>query len=193
MFDEAEKSYLKIEDILKGIRQLEDKFEIEDVLIAMQSYAKKQEFLKELKRKRIEAIDQQLDEIDRNISILQNAITQCMNESNEKTLDFPGIAKISVRKTKGTWNILNQDALFDFLKAHKMEHGLIESTWKFKKKELNKLLDELQTNNNVPDSVMREENKQSLSVSYDKQEKNTQQPVIKNVIQSNDDFDKIGI
>jgi hypothetical protein len=194
MFDDVEHDFFKIDALLKGQSVLEDKFDIEQVLVAVQNYNKKLEFLKELKRRRIESIDQQVDSIQKNIDVLHQAIAECMTQNNEKSLDFPGVGKVSVRKTKGTWQIVDDNALYEFLKSHKMEHGLVESSWKFKKKELNKILDQFLSNNNVPSSVQKDEDRTSLSISFSKndapinQEKSTQYKVA-----DSQDFDKLVI
>lgn len=194
MYEEVEKSYLWIDAIIKGQAEISDKFQIEDVLLALKNYTKKVEFLKELKRRRVEAIDSELQAIEQNMAILQDAIMKCMNCNSEKSLDFPGVAKVSVRKTKGTWQINDEHALRVFLESNNIDDNLIENTWKFRKKELNKVLDDLQINNNVPSSVSREETKQSISISYNKEEKtDTFVKVTASNEQSKDDFDKIVI
>lgn len=194
MYDEVEKSYLWIDAIIKGQAELNDKFQIEDVLLAMRNYSKKLEFLKELKRRRVESIDNEVQTIEQNMAILQEAIMKCMNSHSEKSLDFPGVAKVSVRKTKGTWQINDEHALRVFLESNNIDDNLIENTWKFKKKELNKVLDDLQINNNVPSCVSREDTKQSVSISYNKEEKTEASvKITASKEQSKDDFDKIVI
>lgn len=53
-------SYLKVEGIINGTEQLQDKYEIENVLLVLQNMTKKIEFLKELKKRRVAAIDEQI-------------------------------------------------------------------------------------------------------------------------------------
>lgn len=194
MFDEAHEgnNYLKVDGIIKGTDNLDDKFDIEIVLIAIRDMNKKIDFLKELKKRRVSAIEQQVDSLQNNIEILQDAILNCMSSNNEKTLEFPDIGKVSVRKSRGSWNIVDDNGLYEFLKKNGLSDDVIENTWKFKKKELNKILDELAINNNIPDSVTKTDNTSSLAISFAK----TQEVAIdtNNLGQlSKQDFDKMVI
>jgi hypothetical protein len=51
MHDEVEASFFKIDNLLKGKEELNDKFDIEVVLTALQEMHKKIDFLKELKKR----------------------------------------------------------------------------------------------------------------------------------------------
>jgi hypothetical protein len=167
MFDqEVDISYVKINDIINGSYLLEDKFEIEGVLSAMRNIENKIAFLKELKKRRAAAIDVQIESQSETLDKLKEAVKGCMQKNKEKTLDFPGVGKVQVRETKGTWSILDKDALRKDLEKIDKFASVSEESWDFNKKDLNKLLDELRKNNNVPASVKQEDSRISLSVSY---------------------------
>lgn len=171
MYDEVESVYFKIENILKGTEELTDKFDIETVVLAMKDMNQKIEFLKELKKRRAQVIDEQVTLLENNMQILQNAIVNCLNLNKEKTLDFPGVGKVQVRNTKGTWQINDSDALKAYIEASQRNGSdYIDYSWKFNKKEVNKLLNKLEENNNIPDYVSKEADRQSLSVSFAKDE-----------------------
>jgi len=171
MYDEVESVYFKIENILKGTAELTDKFDIETVVLAMKDMNQKIEFFKELKKRRAQVIDEQVTLLENNMQILQNAIVNCLNLNKEKTLDFPGVGKVQVRNTKGTWQINDSDALKAYIEASQRNGSdYIDYSWKFNKKEVNKLLNKLEENNNIPDYVSKEADRQSLSVSFAKDE-----------------------
>ena len=163
-------SYLKVEGIINGTEQLQDKYEIENVLLVLQNMAKKIEFLKELKKRRVAAIDEQIQKEESDAEKLEDAIKTCMQRNKDKTLDFPGVGKVQVRSSKGTWTIVDDEGLRDHLQALGKFDEVSETSWKFKKKDLNKLLDQLQENNNTSPFVQREQDKTSLSVSFPKEE-----------------------
>ena len=170
MYDEEEvgMSFLKLNDILSGNQSLTDKYDIEPVLSAMSQMEKKVEFLKELKKRRASLIDEQIAAEEANIEKLCDAIKNCMALNKAKTLDFPGVGKVSIRKTKGTWTVVDENGLRSHLESLNKFDDVSEETWRFKKKELNKVLDELEANNNASDHVKRESEKESLSISYAK-------------------------
>lgn len=171
MYDEVESVYFKIENILKGTEELTDKFDIETVVLAMKEMNHKIDFFRELKKRRSQAIDEQVALLENNMGILQNAIVKCLNLNKEKTLDFPGVGKVQVRNTKGTWQINDSDALKAYIEASQRNGSdYIDYSWKFNKKEVNKLLNKLEENNNIPEYVSKEADRQSLSVSFAKDE-----------------------
>jgi len=163
-------SYLKVEGIINGTEQLQDKYEIENVLLVLQNMAKKIEFLKELKKRRVAAIDEQIQKEESDAEKLEEAVKTCMQRNKDKTLDFPGVGKVQVRSSKGTWTIVDDEGLRDHLQALGKFDEVSETSWKFKKKDLNKLLDQLQENNNTSPFVQREQDRTSLSVSFPKEE-----------------------
>jgi hypothetical protein len=60
-----------------------------------------------------------------------------MVNNKAKTLEFPGIGKVQVRKTKGTWQISDPDNLKNYIENSKDFSGsYIENTWKFNKRNL---------------------------------------------------------
>lgn len=163
-------SYLKVEGIINGTEQLQDKYEIENVLLVLQNMSKKIEFLKELKKRRVAAIDEQIQKEESDAEKLEEAIKTCMQRNKDKTLDFPGVGKVQVRSSKGTWTIVDDEGLRDHLQALGKFDEVSETSWKFKKKDLNKLLDQLLENNNTSPFVQKEQDKISLSVSFPKED-----------------------
>jgi len=168
--EEVGMSFLKLNGLLNGTEVLSDKYEIEQVLSAMQQMERKVEFLKELKRRRVALIDEQIAAEQSNIEKLEESVKNCMATNKAKSLDFPGVGKVALRNTKGTWTINDENGLKTHLEALGKFDEVVEESWRFKKKDLNKLLDELQANNNTSTFVTKEPDRVSLSVSYPKEE-----------------------
>jgi len=163
-------SFLKLNGLLNGTEVLSDKYEIEHVIAAMQQMERKVEFLKELKRRRVALIDEQIAAEQSNLDKLEESIKHCMAVNKSKSLDFPGIGKVALRNTRGTWTVNDENGLKSHLESLGKSDEVIEESWRFKKKDLNKLLDELQANNNTSAFVTKEPDRVSLSVSYPKEE-----------------------
>ena len=189
--EEVGMSFNKLNGILNGTEELSDKYEIEGVLTALQQKAKKIEFLKELKKRRNAIIDEQITSEETTIEVLENAIKSCMAKTKDKSLDFPGVGKVGVRSVKGTWTILDEVSLRDHLRTLGKDSEVVEESWKFKKKDLNKVLDELERNNNTSKFVVKEPDKVSLTTSFPKED-NVPKDVVKDVsravVQNNDNI-----
>lgn len=167
--EEVGMSFNKLTGILNGTEELTDKYEIEGVLSSLHQRTKKIEFLKELKKRRNALIEEQISSEESSIEILENAIKSCMAKTKDKSLDFPGVGKVGVRSVKGTWTITDEEGLKGHLESLGKADEVIEESWKFKKKDLNKVLDELERNNNTSKFVVKEPEKVSLSVSFPKE------------------------
>lgn len=170
-------SFLKIDAIINGQDYIQDKYEIENVLLVLQNMNKKLEFLKELKKRRVAAIDEQINKEELSIEKLEEAIKSCMHQNKDKTLDFPGVGKVQIRNTKGSWSIIDEEGLRSHLESLGKFEEVSEKSWKFRKKDLNKVLDDLKENNNVPPFVQKEPDKISLSLSFPKDNTQTVAPI----------------
>lgn len=168
--EEVGSSFLKINNILNGTEALTDKYDIEGVLLFMQQSSRKVDFLKELKKRRVASIEEQIAIEEANLEKLEESIKTCLALNKAKSLDFPGVGKVSVRNTKGTWTIVDENGLRSHLESLGKFDEVVEESWRFKKKDLNKLLDELQQNNNTSSFVSKEDDKTSLSISFPKEE-----------------------
>lgn len=157
---------LHMDDVIAGNADIVEKEHIEDALMVIKSAQHKVDFLRRLKQHRVQAIDSQVKAQEARIEALKTAITKCMNIHKEKTLDFPELAKVSIRKVKGTWIIDNEQDLVNHLKKLNKFEEVGEEVIKFNKTKLNKTLTELETFNNTSKAVHREEDKNSLTVSF---------------------------
>lgn len=155
-----------IEEVLNGTSSIDHSENIEDALIVIKAAQNKIEFLKRLKQKRINPISEAIKTQEERVEKLKSAITNFMVKNKEKTIDFPDFSKITVKKTKGTWVIDDDLKLTDHLKSLNKFEEVGEEIVSFNKSKLNKVLDELEKNNNTSEYVHREEEKDTLSISF---------------------------
>lgn len=172
MYDEAMAEILQAENsiskkILKGESKIQDRVEIEDVLLEIKRIQRETEFLKELKKHRVSPIDRRIKEGDQNVETLREAVLACMKEKGETSLDFPDVAKISTRKQAGSFEVEDQTKIENHLKTLGILEDVAAPVWKFDKKKLNKVLAELKDNNNLPDGVVATDSYTSISISFD--------------------------
>jgi hypothetical protein len=152
---------------------LEDLTDIESFVLNIKHLNDKKDWLKKLRQKRIDDIKVETDKIQQQIDLLQETITLTLKDHKTKTLNFPGVAKVSSRTKKGKWVIEDEaDAI------EKMEKSLddvdkdkcIRVKKSFNKTELNKVLENwLETGRQIPDSIKKEQDSVSLSIKYDKE------------------------
>jgi histidinol phosphatase-like PHP family hydrolase len=162
--------FMKLTNVLNGTEGLADKYEIENALISMKEMGDKIAFLTELKKRRSQLIDMQISQEEANMEKLEEAIKKCMSDNKIKSLDFPGVAKVSIRNKKGVWTIIDKDKLKIHLQGLGKFDAVSKKEWDFVKKDLNKVLDELKENNNTSDYVKQEPDGTSVSISYAKNE-----------------------
>jgi hypothetical protein len=172
MYDETESGLdtSRLWNLINGTEELKDKYEIENVLSAIKEMNRKVDFLKELKKRRAALADAQITSEEDKVEKLKDAIRKCMAKSKDKSLDFPGVGKVSLRNSKGTWTITDEEGLKSHLESLGKFGEVSEQNWKFKKKDLNSLLDELERNNNTSGFVAKSPDDVSVSISFPKPE-----------------------
>lgn len=158
----------KVQDIISGTSKISDIVEIEDVLLFINQSEQEIEFLKNLKKYRVSTIDAKIKEREEQVEKLRDATKGFLVDNNKKTVEFPDVAKISVSKKKGTWVIEDQEKMLEALKKLNQYDKVVEETISIKKKDLNKVLDELEKNRNIPQGVKREEETSSMSITFNK-------------------------
>lgn len=155
-----------MDDVIAGRSDIEELEQIEDALMVIKAAQHKVDFLRRLKQHRVRAIDAEVKSQEARVQSLKDAIAKCMAAKGEKTIDFPDLAKITTRKTKGTWIIKDDQSLAKHLQGLGKFDDVGQFIVKFDKTKLNKTLNELETFNNTSVAVEREPEKEGLSVSF---------------------------
>ena len=154
--------------ILMGTGGIENKLEIEDLLLHIRKMEKDIDFFKQVKAARAAVIDAKIGKVDEQIEMLRSAILLYMTQQGETKVDFPGVAKVTTRKSKSTYVVEDQSAVESHLQKLNILKDVAEQIWKFDKKELNKTLDELAANNNLPSGIKIEPSKIAIAISFSK-------------------------
>jgi ATP-dependent 26S proteasome regulatory subunit len=162
---------LKLSEVLSTfeVGPLDDAANIEDLLVIINSLNDKEDFYKRLKKKRVSDIDTEMDKLDSKRQRLKEIIRLTLEKENRKTLNFPGVGKVTAKVTKGTWVIDETDdekfiqTLKDNLSKEDLEN-VLETRMKIVKSNLNKVLDAMQKQ--VP-GVHKDPDKPNLSVTFD--------------------------
>lgn len=171
MFDEIieeiqQENQTVVKKIISGEGGIENRVDIEDVVLEIKRIERESEFLKELKQHRVASIDRRVKEGEQQIESLRAAILFYMQEKDETKLDFPDVAKVSTRNVKGSFEIEDDQKVQDHLRSLGVLEDVAVAQWKFDKRKLNKLLGELKDNNNLPQGVTSIPDRTSVTISF---------------------------
>ena len=168
MFDEFEAiGSEKIREVLRG-GEFSDPSELEDALIEIRNAQQEIEHVKALKKRRAAHYDAQIKEMEQREVTLREAIEKCMTSAGKKTLKYPGVGNLSRRTVKGKWEIEDENALIEHCEELGIGDDAYEQVYKINKTKMNKVLDELEKNNNVPKGVTKGDDRESLTVTIEK-------------------------
>ena len=161
----------KIADLLAagGTEALESEFEIEDVIASIKNMRDKIKFLEELKRQRAASLKSEILKWVGQIKILEEVVMNTMEKTSNKSLNFPGVGKVSVINRKGKWVIDNEDELITFLEKQGDEiwEKVIVEKNSVVKKELDSILDMWKkTGDTIPDCVSFDPPEKNLKIAY---------------------------
>jgi phage host-nuclease inhibitor protein Gam len=104
------------DDIFKADYVLDSVFEIDTILRLVKEEEKKAEFLRNYKKFKNDQISVKLELHDEKIKQLRNIIKKTLSHFEEKSLDFPGLGKVSRRNNKDSWSIEDEQKLLQFFK-----------------------------------------------------------------------------
>lgn len=108
--------------------RLDDVVEIEPVLLHIHSLNKQMARAKALKKYRMETINREISDLDEKLSLYKKLIFNTMKqlEPSEKTLKFPGVAKVTRRNNPDSWAIEDEKSFISYLKENQKDKGIIE-------------------------------------------------------------------
>lgn len=161
----------KIADLLAGgVNILNSEYELEDVIASIQDMRNKIKFFEELKKKRAAAIKAEILKLTGYIKILEDIVMKTMEQTSHKSLNFPGVGRISVVNRKGKWVVEDEGQLLDYLVEQ--DETVLDKVYVSKnsivKKELDKVLNIWKkTGKTIPRCVSFDPPEKNLKISYD--------------------------
>lgn len=155
---------------------LDDIYSVENVATDIKEMERKIEFYKGLKKKKEEDINNAIHSLENRIEFYKEVITKTLKKCKEKTVNFPGVCKISSRTPPPVWSITDEEEFVDFVKKAGEKEKVIEeiTTVKILKKEANKLLSDLEKAGKVPSCVSKIEKDASISITFYEQPEETE-------------------
>jgi len=186
----------KIADIISGsIDSLESEYEIEDLLVAINRIKDKISFLENLKRQRSKDIQREIDKFDDRISKLEEVVKKTLKNAGRKTLDFPGVGKVSIVNRKGKWVVQDESQLLEILKEK--DEAAYEKTITLKpviaKKILDEILDQWEATGMIPDCVVHKDLTEHIKINFKKDVDIEETEEIDNSTDIGQDYDNLEI
>ena len=161
----------KIADILSGdsVKPLESTYEIEDLLSAIKGMRDKLEFLDKLKKARSQAINAEISKISDQSHILEETVRLTLEDNNKKSLNFPGIGKVTSTERKGKWVISDQEQFVKDLEDNDAAayDKVVSKEDLVNKKEANAIFDIWEEVGKIPSYVKRDPSTKSTKFSFD--------------------------
>lgn len=145
--------------------------EVEEAIEYIRKLESKMEWLKSVKSYRERKIKENLSSIESDIDKIKTLIRDNMINKKEKTIEFPGTAKVTVKSNPSAYEYdeKNIEKLFKVLRDAGIYSKIVseETLFKVDKTELKKFLKQLDTNRNLPEFINKKDKDPSLSISFD--------------------------
>lgn len=165
---------MSIYEEIKEMRQsneitaLSDEMAIEDVMEIIKEKQHKIDQYKEQKKRKNRLITESIEKEEENIEFLKKIIRETLVQNDEKSINFPGVGKVSTRNQKQNWIIIDDIELMREIKDRECEtEKYIEKTEKLLKTNVNKLLDMWEKSGQLPDCVARETKEGTVTISLE--------------------------
>ncbi len=145
-------------------------YDIEELLLSIGTMNHQIEYYKELKKHRVNSIDVEIGGLTSKIDVLRKVILNTMKNvaPDEKTLNFPSIAKITRRKSKSRIAVDDQDQVIDFLDEAGLKEQIVDVRESINKIKLMKLVNEYRETGQAIPGTSVVPSDESLSITYDK-------------------------
>lgn len=174
------------------VKPLDDLYDIEDVAYIIKECIHKIDVQKGYKKKKTEAINGEIAVLQNRINYFKKVITATLEKKKEKNLHLPDACKVSLRKAIPKWIIDDEEALIEHLiKAKEIENCAKKiDDWKLVKKDVNKVLNDWEKSESLPDSVHKELGEVGVMISFlDKEE--VEEKVNTTVPVKDEDYDEL--
>jgi DNA primase len=155
-------------------QSIQHQVDIDEMLLSIAALDAQIAHYDELKKHRVALIATEVAKLEATKEQYRQAIRQFMAAQGEKTLNYPGVGKVSRKAGSRKWNINNETDLIAFLEANpnispQLIAKVIVTEKTLVKKELNKLLDDLHQHNALTTpAVTLEASEETVSITFDK-------------------------
>jgi hypothetical protein len=152
---------------------IDEDVDLEKLVASISKIKEEVEFLKALKKRRAEPIDAKIEKLTNNEAIIRDIILDLMPQlfPKKKTVDFPGVGKITRRSLNGKWEVTDEMALAKEARKHGQLDELFDKKLVLKKKFLSSVIAEILKDEDEVDGVefVEPESEFALTVTLEKE------------------------
>lgn len=161
------------------VSPLPDSNEIEAALELIKKYEEVVGDLKDYKKKKVRQIDEAIEQAYSRGDFLRSVIAETLKFSNKTSVRFPGLGKANLRTKRGKWVIQDEQSLLDTLRKEGEYKNCVDESPVIKKKEVNALLDVWERINKLPKCVIREDDTDAVTITFEEAEPDASIKVVK--------------
>lgn len=192
--DSVRKIELKERCSENDVKSLDDLYDIEDVAFIIQELTHKIDIQKGYKKSKTQAINDEMKVLQNKIDYFKKVIVATLEKNGEKNLTLPDACKVSLRKGRPKWIVDDEEALLETLiETKEIENCATKiEGWKTVKRDVDKILNDWEKSENLPDSVHKELGDTGVSISFiEKEEAQTGEAVDMTVPIKDEDYDEL--
>ena len=192
--DFEEKKDLRDRCADNDVKPCDDLYDIEEVAFIIKDLTHKVDIQKGYKKKKMEAINGELSVLQNKIDYFKKVIVATLEKHGEKNLNLPDACKVNLRKGRPKWIIDDEDALIEYLITEKEIENCASKidSWKIVKKDADKILNDWEKSESLPDSVHKEVGDTGVTISFvEKEEGDAEEEVDMTVPVKEEDYDEL--
>lgn len=167
--------YLEFPEDYNTRQKFDSLTDIEEALMRVSSMEKKLEWYKNLKRNRVQSIDECISTLEARREMIENIISNTMEElcPDEKTIHFPSVAKVTKRSLKDEVVIADNEAFMGYVQKEGIRSRVMKEEFNntMAKNAIKEILKE-NPDESIP-GVVIETGRTSMSISFEKPKKDT--------------------
>lgn len=175
------------------VKPLDDLYDIEDAAFMIKDLTHKIDIQKGYKKSKTQAINDEMKVLQNRIDYFKKVIVSTLQKHEEKNLTLPDACKVSLRKARAKWIVDDEEALLEILiETKEIENCATKiEGWKTVKKDVDKILNDWEKSENLPDSVHKELGDTGVSISFIEKEEDTEEEVDMTVPIKEEDYDNL--
>jgi len=175
------------------VKPLDDMYDLEEIAYVIKDCTHKIDIQKAYKKKRNQSIADEIAKLQRKIDYYKKVIVSTLEKNKEKNLHFPDVVKLSLRKARAKWIVDDEEALLKALEdQNELENCATKiEGWKLVKKETDKVLNDWEKSETLPDSVHKELGETGVSLSFIYPEEEAEEAVDTTVPIKEEDYDDL--
>jgi len=145
--------------------ELDELYDVEDAILALQHVQERIYYCKELKKRRMTAIDKYVKSFSKHEEVLRAIIGNTMKKHKTATANFPGVGSVKMRKAADKWEVTDEIKLIEWLEEKSVDKTVVKKS--IQKNELNKLIKTDVAGIKKAEGLNKIEGQQSPTVSFE--------------------------